>query len=277
MQSSSRQIARGSAANDNGLHGLSRTQVDTQLVEGNGDTALKAVENAIETALLSCHIDVQKLDFLGAILRFLRVKQTEVMLSSDDNTAAAAMDRSSWSHSACEVVYLVLCSIPVGDKADANGVALRWYLGAHSFLLASWTCSTIIFWRKVLVMERLVYMLKCPPVYIILGYAHLGWGVSVAYLDAGWEMVDPVSASSYLVACVLILTLDACDCTLDAYDCSRRFHVVVFTIMFCSMFFECFTVALLRPDTVILEGTGWGNISVTKNGIKKVGILAWFP
>ena len=159
---------------------------------------VEAVEAAVDAAVGSCGGEHQMLVLLGAIHKKIRVMQTDVMQSSGRQTAEAAMHWSSWGIVFVGVVYTALLGIPGGAKTDDNGVAAGWYVACHSAaLLVLLVPLMVIFWRRFLVRERLMYTLKCLPPWIILGYALLFWGVIVAYPAPGWEISDPIMSTTF--------------------------------------------------------------------------------
>ena len=95
----------------------------------------------------------------------------------------------------------------------------------------------------------------------------------MVFPDPGREISSRVGSTNYLLFNILILTLDAC-------DCSRRFHLFIFTYAFCAMIIGAGLATFVWPDTVILDGTltdsGWVG-RFTKNGLFKTayfGILS---
>jgi hypothetical protein len=222
----------------------------------------------VEAELLAC---VGRADeafvLLRAIVKMIRFKQNEVIRSDvSRNTAEPAMHWYTWCIMSCGGVYIALVAIPKKFKTDADGAVAGWYVASHSVSLALLVALMMIFWRRVLVRERLVYTLKSLPPWIMLGYALLMWGVNLNYSQPGFEMSDKVSASSFLCACILVLTLDACDCT-------RRFHLYAFTYVFCGVVFATGMASFVWPDVVVHSGTVVGtSVSgrFTKNGLVKM-------
>jgi hypothetical protein len=145
-----------------------------------------------------------------ARVKMIRVMQTEVMQSSGRKTAEAAMNWSSWGILCVTTVYIALMGIPGGAKTDDNGVATGWYVACHSAVLIQEVPVIVIFWRRFLVRERLMYTLQSLPPWLILGYALLQWGIDVAYPSKGFEITNPISATTVLLTFLMVLTLDAC-------------------------------------------------------------------
>jgi len=224
------------------------------------EPALKVVEEAVQAALLSCVGNNQKLVLVAAVMKMLRVKQKEVVRSNGNNTAEAAMDWPSWGIAISGLLLFTTGAIPASVKTGAG-----WYVSLHSIILSTVVLCLGFFWHRFLERERLVFTLKSGLPLIILGYALLQWVVDVAYPSVGLEITDRIAATTVLLACVLILTLDAC-------DCSRRFHVTAFTIMFFGTFFKAVLASFVWPDLVVHSGQltdrGWVG-SFSKNGLLK--------
>ena len=225
---------------------------------------VRCVDVTVQAALLTCAGNSFVL--LVAILKMVRAKQMELMHSSGRNTAAVRIPHwSSWGIGFCGLLYTAVVSMtPKSVKTGADTAG--WYTAFHGLLLALLVPFVVIFWRRVLVRERLVYTLQSVPPWIILGYALLMWGVNLNYSQPGFETADKVSASTFFCACILVLTLDACDCT-------RRFHLYIFTFAFVMYLFASGLASFVWPDVVVHGGTVEGtSVSgrFTKNGLVKM-------
>jgi hypothetical protein len=160
----------------------------------------------------------------------VRTQQTEVMHSSGRNTAEAAMHWSSWGIVLVGLFYIALLATPASVKTDNTGAASGWFFACSIVVVVTLLTFLAAFWRHFVVRARLVYTLQSVPPQIILAWSLLVFGIQVAYPSPGFEWTDPLAGGAFLLFGILALTLDAC-------DCSRRFHVTVFTLMFCGTVF----------------------------------------
>jgi hypothetical protein len=87
----------------------------------------------------------------------------------------------------------------------------------------------------------------------------------MAYANPGKEIADRVGASTFLLAFVAILTLDAC-------NCSRRFHQCAFTSMFVSLVAAFLSALFLWSDVIIHHGTESGIGTFSKNRFQKTAL-----
>merc|ERR1711865_262847 len=66
--------------------------------------------------------------------------------------------------------------------------------------------------------------------------------------DEGYALSDMITATTYLCLCLIVLTLDSC-------ECSKRFHRWAFTAVFLGLCGGCYLASFVWTDSIIAHGT----------------------